>query len=199
MCSRARIKRLATHPASVAPIAGRAPVWHQGCSKSNLPIRENMSLNDPLTFAAGGGELDRASHLRPDSAALLARADARLLPQWQEKPLIDISGSTPALGWIAPDPALVALAAETPVFLGIYQDTPCFTADFSCARSPVRSPRPRPPSSPPPRVSSAGTASTPFAPAAAAPPCRRMLAGGANAPPAAACTSPAPTRWSSCW
>jgi NAD+ diphosphatase len=90
-----------------------------------------MSLNDPLTFAAGGGELDRASHLRPDSAALLARADARLLPQWQEKPLIDISGSTPALGWFAPDPALVALAAETPVFLGIYQDTPCFTADFS--------------------------------------------------------------------
>ncbi len=90
-----------------------------------------MSLSDPLTFAAGGGDLDRASHLRPDSAALLARADARLLPQWHEKALIELSGERPALGWIAPDPGLVALAGELPVFLGRHRDAPRFTADFS--------------------------------------------------------------------
>jgi NAD+ diphosphatase len=90
-----------------------------------------MSLNDPLTFAAGGGDLDRASHLRPDSATLLAGSNARLLPQWHEKSLIVISGERPALGWVAPDPALLALAAEVPVYLGQYQDAPCFTADFS--------------------------------------------------------------------
>ena len=56
-----------------------------------------MNLSHPLTFAAGGGDLDRASHLRPDSAALLARADARLLPQWHEKALIELSGERPAL------------------------------------------------------------------------------------------------------
>ena len=89
-----------------------------------------MSLNDPLTFAAGGGALDRASHLRPDSATMLASGNARLLPQWREKTLIDISGERPALGWVTPDPTLLALAAEAPVYLGQYQDAPCFTADF---------------------------------------------------------------------
>jgi NAD+ diphosphatase len=90
-----------------------------------------MSLSHPLTFAAGGGELDRASHLRRDSALLLARTDARLLPQWQDKILIDLGAERPALGWVKPAAALVALASEPPVFLGRYQDAPCFTADFS--------------------------------------------------------------------
>ncbi len=90
-----------------------------------------MSFSDPLTFAAGGSEIDRSSHLRAQSADLLARPDARLLPQWHDKTLIDLSSERPALGWVAPDPALVAEAAEAPVFLGRYQDAPCFTADFS--------------------------------------------------------------------
>jgi NAD+ diphosphatase len=90
-----------------------------------------MSLSHPLTFAAGGSDLDRASHLRPDSAALLTRADARLLPQWQEKALIELSGARPALGWVTPGSGLVAEAREAPVFLGCYQGAPCFTADFS--------------------------------------------------------------------
>jgi len=90
-----------------------------------------MNANRPLTFAAGGGDLDRASHLRPQSAALLTQSDARLLPQWRDKALIDISGERPALGWVTPDPALVALAGEPPDFLGCYQDAPRFTADFS--------------------------------------------------------------------
>jgi NAD+ diphosphatase len=90
-----------------------------------------MSLNHPLTFAAGGSEIDRSSHLRAQSADLLARPDARLLPQWRDKALIDLSGERPALGWVAPGPGLVAEAAEAPVFLGSYQGAPCFTADFS--------------------------------------------------------------------
>jgi NAD+ diphosphatase len=93
--------------------------------------RENMSLNDPLTFAAGGAELDRASHLRGQAAALMAGADARLLPQWHDKTLIDLSGERPALGWVTPNAPLVAEARETPVFLGRYRDAPCFTADFT--------------------------------------------------------------------
>ena len=90
-----------------------------------------MNINLPLTFAAGGRDLDRASHLRRDSATLLTQADARLLPQWQDKTLIDLSGERPALGWVTPEVGLVALAGEPPVFLGRYQETPCFTADFS--------------------------------------------------------------------
>jgi NAD+ diphosphatase len=90
-----------------------------------------MSLNDPLTFAGGGGALDRASHLRSESAALLAGAKARLLPQWRDKPLVEFADGHPALGWVAPAPDLVAAAAEAPVFLGLYEGTPCFTADFS--------------------------------------------------------------------
>jgi NAD+ diphosphatase len=89
-----------------------------------------MSLRDPLTFAAGGGELDRASHLRPGSAELIARQDARLLPQWQDRPLIDISGPQPALGWVAPDAGALAGAAEAPVFLGLYRGAPRFTAEY---------------------------------------------------------------------
>ena len=90
-----------------------------------------MNLSHPLTFAAGGGEIDRASHLRAQSAELLARPDARLLPQWQDKALIDLSGARPTLGWVAPGPGLVAEAVEAPVFLGRYQHAPRFTADFS--------------------------------------------------------------------
>ncbi len=90
-----------------------------------------MSLSDPLTFATGGDALDRAAHLRPESAALLRAPDTRLLPQWREKALIDLSGAHPALGWHMPLPDLMDEATEAPVFLGRYQGTPCFTADFS--------------------------------------------------------------------
>jgi len=89
-----------------------------------------MSLSDPLTFAAGGGELDRASHLRARCAELLDAPEARLLPQWQDKALIDLAGPQPTLGWVKPDPALIAEAAEAPVFLGCLKSAPRFTAEF---------------------------------------------------------------------
>ena len=90
-----------------------------------------MSLSAPLTFATDAGALDRATHLRPESAALIARPEARLLPQWQDRALIDLSGASPVPGLVAPDPALLAEAAEAPVFLGLHEGAPCFTADFS--------------------------------------------------------------------
>jgi NAD+ diphosphatase len=90
-----------------------------------------MSLNDPLTFAAGGGELDRASHLRVEAPRLLAEPQARLLPQYRDKALIDVSGARPALGWIEPSAMHLAGAGEAPVFLGLFGGAPCFTADFS--------------------------------------------------------------------
>ncbi len=90
-----------------------------------------MSLKDPLTFATGGDALDRAAHLRPESAGMLRRDDARLLPQWQDKPLIDISRPEPALGWIAPAREVLDTCTEAPVFLGLVDGQPRFTADVS--------------------------------------------------------------------
>jgi len=90
-----------------------------------------MSLNDPLTFAAGGGELDRASHLRVEAPRLLAEPKARLLPQYRDKALIDVSGPRPVLGWVEPSALHLDGSGEAPVFLGMFRDAPCFTADFS--------------------------------------------------------------------
>lgn len=89
-----------------------------------------MSLGDPLTFATGAGELDRAAHLRGRAGELLAGPSACLLPQWNEKPLIRTGATRPSLGWVAPAREFVAGAAEPPVFLGRFRGRDCFTADF---------------------------------------------------------------------
>ena len=87
-----------------------------------------------VTFAAGSGQLDRAAHLRDSAADLLRRGDAALLPLWQEKVLIDLSGAGasagPRLGWMPPAGHL-AEAVEAPVFLGFSGEAPCFAADVS--------------------------------------------------------------------
>ncbi len=87
-----------------------------------------------VTFVAGSGYLDRAAHLRDTAADLLHRADAALLPLWQEKVLTDLAGAGcgggPRLGWVRPAEHLAA-AAEAPVFLGFSGETPCFAADVS--------------------------------------------------------------------
>jgi len=54
---------------------------------------------DPHVF--GGNQLDRASHLRREDdviAELRARDDARYLPLWSLRPLVDVDGP-PLLGW----------------------------------------------------------------------------------------------------
>ena len=73
-----------------------------------------------VTFA--GGTRDRADRLRGDPAALArlaAAPEARILPLWRGKPLFDLSGPAPALGWLPLDAPPLAHAAEPPVLLGL--------------------------------------------------------------------------------
>lgn len=88
-----------------------------------------MSLSDPLTFATGAGALDRAAHLRSEAEALLARPEARVVPFWREKPLIDLAGTRPAIGWR--QAALAEEAGRVPAFLGLWESSPCFGLDIS--------------------------------------------------------------------
>jgi NAD+ diphosphatase len=89
-----------------------------------------MNETRRVTFAADCGRLDRAAHLRDSAADLLGRADAALLPFWQEKVLIDLAGEGPRLGWVRPARHL-AETAEAPTFLGFSDGAPCFAADVS--------------------------------------------------------------------
>jgi NAD+ diphosphatase len=82
-----------------------------------------------ITFAAGSGVLDRAAHLRDGAGDLVVRDGATLLPLWQEKVSIDLSGEGPRLGWMPA--AHPPVAIEPPVFLGCSADQPRFAADFS--------------------------------------------------------------------
>jgi NAD+ diphosphatase len=84
-----------------------------------------------VTFAAGNGLLDRSAHLRDGSDTLLADGRAALLPLWQEKVLIELSGEGPRLGWLRPEPDHLAAAADPPVFLGLTGEAPRFAADLS--------------------------------------------------------------------
>lgn len=84
-----------------------------------------------VTFAAGGGELDRSAHLRDGSDELLRDGCAMLLPLWQEKVLVDLNAKPPRLGWLSPPAQHLANAGDRPVFLGVVQKAPCFAADFS--------------------------------------------------------------------
>ena len=90
-----------------------------------------MSFSHPVTFAAGGAALDRAAHLRGATRRLLRDASAQLLPFWQGRPMLAQGDGWQRLGWIPPTKQTLALAAEGAVFLGLYDETPCFAADFS--------------------------------------------------------------------
>lgn len=86
-------------------------------------------MNDLLpTFA--GGDLDRASLLRPRAAALLAEPGARVLPLWRGKPLME-PGPPPRLVWLSPDDAALQGAREAPLFLGLTGGEPRFAIDVS--------------------------------------------------------------------
>lgn len=89
-----------------------------------------------VTFA--GGMRDRADRLRGDAAALArlaAAPESRVLPLWRGKPLFDLSGPRPALGWLPLDAPPMAHAAEEPVLLGLEPPesggAARFTADIS--------------------------------------------------------------------
>jgi NAD+ diphosphatase len=90
-----------------------------------------MSLSHPVTFAAGGGKLDRAAHLRAGSDRLLWSESSLVLPLWEGRPLVSMGDGWPRLAWLPPMRELKREAGEPPVFLGLYDDSPRFAADFS--------------------------------------------------------------------
>lgn len=90
-----------------------------------------MKLAAEITFAARTSQLDRAAHMRDLSDDLLKHRRAALLPMWQGRLLIDLTGDGPSLGWVPPLREYLNAATEEPVFLGMSGETPCFTADFS--------------------------------------------------------------------
>jgi NAD+ diphosphatase len=84
-----------------------------------------MRNAEEVTF--GGAGLNRAAHLRADTAiiaALLARG--RVLPFWRGKPLM--TGHNPA--WIAADHPVLQDASPA-IFLGLDGDMPRFAQDIS--------------------------------------------------------------------
>ena len=90
-----------------------------------------MRIAETVTF--GGSKLDRAGRLRDDAAELAlvaARPDARVLPVWRGKPLV-AGDARDALGWLAPDHPVLALAGGGRLFLGLDDDGPRFAADIS--------------------------------------------------------------------
>lgn len=84
-----------------------------------------------VTFAAGTGQLDRATHLRDRADELLRGEGAAILPVWQEKLLIDLRDREPRLGWLTLGADDLAAAAGPPAFLGLAGETPCFALDVS--------------------------------------------------------------------
>ena len=90
-----------------------------------------MDLNLTVTFAAGSGAFDRAAHLRGAVRRLLRDPNAELLPFWEGRPMLAQGDGWLRLGWIAPTERALKLATEAPVFLGLYDGTPRFAADFS--------------------------------------------------------------------
>ena len=85
-----------------------------------------MRLAETVTF--GGSGLDRAAHLRGDTAEMARRlATGRVLPLWRGKPLLADAGT---LGWLeAGHPALAH--GRVPVFLGSDAGQDCFAQDIS--------------------------------------------------------------------
>ena len=86
-----------------------------------------MQDNEAVTFA--GGTLDRAAHLRGDDN-LLKLSEARAIPLWHGKPLIDVSG-VPTLAWLPMNAEILSEAVEDPIFLGLQDGAPRFAYDVS--------------------------------------------------------------------
>ena len=95
---------------------------------------------DPHVF--GGSELDRAAHLRRDTAAiaaLKARDDAKVLPFWDLRGLIDLEDA-PTLAWqpMADIGQFTDDASEL-VFLGLDNGAPRFAIGLNEAENPAKS------------------------------------------------------------
>ena len=97
-----------------------------------------MRNAETVTFGGTGldpaavGAWDRAGNLRGDAqgvARLRAAPEARVLPVWRGKPLLDTQ--TLRLGWVAPGHPVLAHALEAPVLLGVENGAGHFAADIS--------------------------------------------------------------------
>lgn len=86
-----------------------------------------MQDTETVTFA--GGTLERAAHLRGDDD-LLQQSDARALPLWHGKPLVD-TADAPRLAWLPMDAKILTEAAVEPIFLGLQNGAPRFAYDVS--------------------------------------------------------------------
>ncbi|WP_425091456.1 NAD(+) diphosphatase [Tropicimonas sp. S265A] len=84
-----------------------------------------MPFEDKITFATSG--LDRAAHRRGDALALLNDPNARVVPVWRGKPLVDADG----LVGLAADHRVFADAVADPIFLGLDEAGPRFARDVS--------------------------------------------------------------------
>ncbi|WP_435256525.1 NAD(+) diphosphatase [Thioclava sp. FR2] len=98
-----------------------------------------MRQSQTLTF--GGSELDRAAHLRADPAKQESLfREGKILPIWRGKILMGLDS---ALSWVDAGHPVVR-TAESVVFLGLDNGSPCFAADIS-AWQPAGVPIPQPP------------------------------------------------------
>lgn len=84
-----------------------------------------------------GGAIERATHLRASSAAMLDDEGARVLPFWRGKPLI---AEGPRLAWLKAGDGALSGAREAPVFLGMAPDGPRFALDLSHLDGPESEP-----------------------------------------------------------
>lgn len=84
-----------------------------------------MRIAETVTF--GGSGLDRAAHLRRDTAAITAAMSrATILPLWRGKPLINDDRA----GWLPPGHPVLATGGPA-IFLGFDDDMPRFATDIS--------------------------------------------------------------------
>lgn len=99
-------------------------------------------LEAEITFA--GFDLDRASGLRGDAAALARLAadpGARTLPLWRGKPLFRVGEPEgPRLGWLVAGAPVLAEATEPPVLLGLAPEGPRWALDVSAWEDPAADP-----------------------------------------------------------
>ncbi|MEO1549552.1 MAG: NAD(+) diphosphatase [Pseudomonadota bacterium] len=90
-------------------------------------------MKDAELVTFGGGDIDRAAHLRSDEAALAAMArdpQARALAFWRGKPALS-GEETLSLAWFPMAAPVLAEAKTPPIFLGLEHQAPRFAYDVS--------------------------------------------------------------------
>lgn len=104
-------------------IANRNTAWHMGA-------KEKAQMKHAETVTFGGSGLDRAAQLRSDPEAIAKLlTKGGVLPIWRGKPLLDADTRQPV--FLPSDHAVFAHAVEDAIFLGMDEDTACFSRGIS--------------------------------------------------------------------